>query len=105
MDDGQVAVLPAAHAQEEADRVRLLLLPELIQVAEGTHLAARKESPKTCLTIESLWGFRKSSKTFQSRQENVDLGPTGAFILQRLHIWDPRPGRRRTFLRHLGTGG
>ena len=30
-----VAVLPRAHAQQEADSVRLLLAPDLLQVLEG----------------------------------------------------------------------
>eukprot|EP00967_Tisochrysis_lutea_P078595 scaffold107071_cov37-Tisochrysis_lutea.AAC.1 len=36
MDHRELAVLPAADAQKEADRVSLLLAPELLQVLEGT---------------------------------------------------------------------
>lgn len=38
VDDVQLAVLPAAHTQEEAEDVALLLLVELLEVLVGTHL-------------------------------------------------------------------
>merc|ERR1719483_1024164 len=37
VDDRQLTVLPAAHTQQEADSVRLLLAPDLLQVLEGAH--------------------------------------------------------------------
>ena len=62
VDDGQVAVLPAAHAQEEADRVRLLLLPELIQVAEGSHVRAER-ARRRARDSASCGIFRTGKKT------------------------------------------
>lgn len=38
VDNVQLAVLPAAHTQEEAEDVALLLLVELLEVLVGTHL-------------------------------------------------------------------
>ena len=35
VDDRKLAVLPAAHAEQEADGVRLLLAPDLLEVLEG----------------------------------------------------------------------
>mmetsp|Transcript_7821 Transcript_7821/g.18726 ORF Transcript_7821/g.18726 Transcript_7821/m.18726 type:complete len:245 (+) Transcript_7821:62-796(+) len=37
VDDRKLAVLPAAHAEQEADGVRLLLAPDLLEVLEGAH--------------------------------------------------------------------
>ena len=36
-DGGQLAVLPAAHAQEEAEHIALLLAPQLLDVLVGSH--------------------------------------------------------------------
>ena len=53
VDHRQLPVLPAAHAQKETDRVRLLLAPELRQVLEG---ALRSEGGRVSAAVRRRTG-------------------------------------------------
>ena len=66
VDDRKLAVLPAAHAEQEADGVRLLLAPDLLEVLEGAlrkrggrgRSARRRQTSRFWLLLPSEAGGR-----------------------------------------------
>ena len=81
MNVGGLTYFPAAHSEEEAHQIRLLLLLKLFDVLEGTHLGCWREKENDELALNVLNGFLTMRQDGEGSQTGLSREvPAGGLV-------------------------